>query len=145
MDNNNIVYEKKFTHIPEPTDDEIANAFNPNVDLSSFSKQLLESAVRVIMPERIEKCDFFITTAAKIAEYYQIDTIVREYENHLSAEFRVDFNNTYSGLKVIFDFADDICFQYEDGAVILCVSYYTHATYRSGERILPENDLEYIL
>lgn len=117
----------------------------PKKNLAMFCKQFFESTVQILMPERVQNCDFFISIAKRIAEFYEIDTIVTEHDDHLSAEFRIDCDNTYSGLKKIIELADDICFQVENNNIVLHTTYYTHATYRSGRRIIPEDDLDLMM
>ena len=110
-----------------------------------FCKQLLGSTVRVIMPDRVENSGFFIAMAKEIAEYYKMDTVITEHEDRLSAEFCINCDDTYAGLKQIIEFSDDICFRCDNGDVILSIIYYTYATYRSGKKIKPENDLEFMI
>ena len=150
MDNSKVIYEKKFTHLSAADCERLYAEVNTDFmaaakkDPALFCKQLLESTVRVIMPDRVENSDFFIAMAKEIAEYYEIDTVVTEHEDRLSAEFRINCDDTYAGLKQIIEFSDDVCFRCDNGDVILSIIYYTHATYRSGKRIKPENDLYFM-
>lgn len=149
MDNSNVIYEKKFTHLSAADCERLYAEVNTDFmavakkDPALFCKQLLESTVRVIMPDRVENSGFFIAMAKEIAEYYEIDTVVTEHEDRLSAEFRINCDDTYSGLKQIIEFSDDICFRYDNGDLILCIIYYTHATYRSGKQVTPEKRFEF--
>lgn len=151
MDNSKVIYEKKFHQLSDEDCERFYNEVNTDFmaaakkDPALFCKQLLESTIRVIMPDRVENSGFFIAMAKEIAEYYEMDTVVTEYEDRLSAEFRINCDDTYSGLKQIIKLSDDICFRCDNGDVILGTIYYTHATYRSGKRIKPENDLDFIL
>lgn len=136
MDNSKVIYKKKFHHLSEEDCERLYNEVNTdfmaasNKDPALFCKQLLESTVRVIMPDRVENSGFFIAMAKEIAEYYEMDTVVTEYEDRLSAEFRINCDDTYSGLKQIIELSDDICFRCNNGDVILGTIYYTHATFR---------------
>ena len=150
MDNGKVVYEKKFPHLSAEDCEQLYTEAKTDYmaaakkDLAMFCKRLLESTIRVIMPERVENCGFFIAMAKEIAEYYEIGTVVTEHDDRLSVEFRINCDDTYSGLKKIIEFSDDICFRCDNGDVILSIIYYTHATYRSGKKIKPENDLEFM-
>lgn len=145
MDNSKVIYEKKFHHLSEEDSERLHNEVNTDFmaaakkDPALFCKQLFESTVRAIMPDRVENSGFVIAMA-KNAEYYEMDTVVTEYEDRLSAEYRINYDDTYSGLKQIVELSDDICFRCDNGNVILCITYYTQATYRSGRKIKPEND-----
>ena len=149
MDNIKVIYEKKFHHLSEEDCERLYTEVNTDFmaaakkDPALFCKQLLESTVQVIMPDRVENSGFFIAMAKEIAEYYEMDTVVTEYEDRLSAEFRINCNDTYSGLKQIIELSDDICFRCDNGDVILGTIYYTHATYRSGKQVTPEKRFEF--
>lgn len=151
MDNSKVIYEKKFHHLSEEDCEQLYSEVNTDFMAAAkkapalFCKQLLESTVRVIMPERMENSGFFIAMAKEIPEYYEIDTVVTEHEDRLAAEFRINCDDTYAGLKQIIEFSDDICFRCDNGYVILCIIYYTQATYRSGRRIKPENDVDFMM
>ena len=43
--------------------------------------------MNVLMPERVKDQGFFIDAARCIAELYEIDTVVTEYENRLAESF----------------------------------------------------------
>ena len=149
MDNSKVIYEKKFHHLSEEECEKLYNEVNTDFmavakkDPALFCKQLLESTVRVIMPDRVENSGFFIAMAKEIAEHYETDAVVTEYEDRLSAEFRINCDDTYAGLKQIIEFSDDICFRCDNGDVILSIIYYTHATYRSGKQVTPETPFEF--
>ena len=149
MDNIKVIYEKKFHHLSEEDCERLYTEVNTDFmaaakkDPALFCKQLLESTVQVIMPDRVENSGFFIAMAKEIAEYYEMDTVVTEYEDRLSAEFRINCDDTYSGLKQIIELSDDICFRCDNGDVILGTIYYTHATYRSGKQVTPEKRFEF--
>ena len=55
--------------------------------------------MNVMMPERVQDQGFFIDAARCIAELYEIDTVVTEYENRLAASFRIDSDGVYSGMN----------------------------------------------
>lgn len=143
MEHNNILFEKKFPRPTMETEDLTCEESNEvtaapsEQGLSDRYKRTLEGKVNVLMPERVQEQGFFIDEARCIAELYEVDTVVTEYENRLAASFRIDFEGMYSGMKNIIRLADDIGFQFDDEGIVFNAIYYTHATYLSGRRISP--------
>lgn len=148
MENSRIIYEKKFPHLTPNDYDQICEQADkdtvPRVRPlpPDFFKNIVENTVRVMMPERVENCGFFIAMAKEFAEENEIDTIITEYEDRYIAVFSIDCDSTTFGLKNIIDYADDIHLRSEDDTVTVSVIYYTYATYRSGKRISPENEID---
>lgn len=142
----NVIYEKKFPHLSVDEGDHIyveskeTTSASIKQDTTNQTRKLFEKTVKILMPERLKGRDFFIDAAKCIAEFYEIDTAVIEYEDRLAASFRVDCNGLYSGIKGIIQLADDIGFRSDDGGVVLNVIYYTHATYLSGRKIAPTQE-----
>lgn len=150
MPDPNILYEKKCPHLKAEDYDHIyEEAINHTLedvkrDSAAMCKRVFESTVRVMMPERVENIGHFVDMAKELAEFYEIDTTVTEYEDRIVASFGVNSYCTFSGLKKIILFSDDIGFQYDGEGIILSIIYYTHATYRSGRKITPVNDLGFL-
>ena len=150
MPDPNILYEKKYPHLKVEDYDHIYDeaikhtAEDVKRDSATMCKRVFESTVRVMMPERVENIGHFVDMAKELAEFYEIDTTVTEYEDRIVASFGVDSYCTFSGLKKIVLFSDDIGFQYDGENIILDIFYYTHATYRSGRKISPVNDLGFL-
>lgn len=146
----NVVFEKKSPHLKMEDydriyDEEIKKTNGDTKrDSATMCKHLFENTVRVMMPERVENAEHFVDMAKELAEFYEIDTVVTEYEDRIVATFVVDVYNTFSGVKKIILFSDDISFQYKDGNIMLSVVYYTHAAYKSGRKIMPVNDLGFL-
>lgn len=147
----NVLFEKKFPHMRMEDYDRIYDEADKTAveqfekcDPKERCKRIFESTVRVMMPERLENRDHFVKMAMEVAEFYEIDTTVTEYEDRLCASFYVDGYGTFSGLKKIILFSDDIGFQSDGETVLLNVLYYTHATYRAGKKISPCNDLHFL-
>lgn len=146
MEDGNIIYEKRFRklstddyeHLYQEADKAVASYQRP--DPATFCKNLIENTIRVIMPDRIENCGFFIAMAKDTAETNEIDTLIIEYEDRYIAEFHISCDSTNFGLKELIDFADDISFGCDGDHAIVSVIYYTHATYRSGHRVTPEEE-----
>ena len=150
MPDPNILYEKKCPHLKAEDYDHIyEEAINHTLedvkrDSAAMCKRVFESTVRVMMPERVENIGHFVDMAKELAEFYEIDTTVTEYEDRIVASFDVNSYCTFSGLKKIILFSDDIGFQYDGERIILSIIYYTYATYRSGRKITPVNDLGFL-
>ena len=101
-------------------------------------RKLFENTVRVLMPERVEGKKYFIQLAKDIAASYGIDTTITEYDDRLVAAFTVDCYNQYAFFRKILFISDEIHFDNKGENVIFSLAYYTHATYRSGRRITPD-------
>lgn len=146
----NTLFEKKYPHMEmtdyDPKFEEITKNADECImrDSIAMCKRVFESTVRVMMPERIENRDYYVDMAKELAEFYEIDTTVTEYEDRLVASFCVDSYNTFSGMKKIILFSDDISFQCDGERIILSIIYYTHTTYRNGKIISPCNDLHFL-
>ena len=146
MYSSKIIYEKKFPKITrEEYDQRIEDTYSElppfrHQDSQTFVKNLLESVVRIIIPDRMENSGFFISMAKQVAEHNEIDTVITEYEDRYVAEFHVDNDSTSFGLKDLIGYADHVSFGCEEGNAIVGVIYYTHATYRSGRQITPDEE-----
>lgn len=64
MDNSKVIYEKKFPHLSAADCERLYAEVNTDFmaaakkDPALFCKQLLESTMRVIMPDRVENSGF---------------------------------------------------------------------------------------
>ena len=71
MDNSKVIYEKKFPHLSAADCERLYAEVNTDFmaaakkDPALFCKQLLESTIRVIMPDRVENSGFFIAWQKK--------------------------------------------------------------------------------
>lgn len=147
MANYNVIYEKKFPEILIEDDGifddkkaESSDSYHPR-DSAEICKRVFESTVHVIMPERVENIDYFVKMAQELAEIYEIDTTVTEYEDKLVASFIVNTYNTFSDFKKIILFCDGIGFRLDNDRIFFDLIYYTHATFRNGKMIYPYKDL----
>lgn len=150
MEPSKIIYEKKFPHATDKyeavyAEEDIETNTPVQHESAVFYKRLIENTVRIVIPERAENQGFFIAQAKKIAERNEIDTSVMEYEDRLVAEFRIGDDSPNFGIKGIIEYADDVCFGCDEGEVVLSVIYYTHATYRSGKKVTPEDGPKYLM
>lgn len=148
MENNNIIYEKRYPKLTtedydrmlEETESELSSY--KRLDSATFFKNLMENTVRIVIPERMENRGFFIAMAKEVAENNRIDLIITEYEDRYIAEFYIDCDSTNFGLKELISYADDIRVGCDKENAVVSIIYYTHAIYRSGKRISPENEID---
>lgn len=149
MYSSKIIYEKKFPKITrEEYDQRIEDTYSElppfrHQDSQTFVKNLLESVVRIIIPDRMENSGFFISMAKQVAEHNEIDTVITEYEDRYVAEFHIDNDSTSFGMKDLIEYADHVSFGCKDENAVVGVIYYTHATYRSGKQVTPEKQFEF--
>jgi len=149
MDSGKIIYEKQFPKLTmmdyskmlEETEKDLPSFKRQDSD--TFFQNLLKDVVRIVIPDRLENCDFFISMAKQVAEHNGIDIVITEYEDRYVAEFHVDNDSTSFGLKDLIGYADHVSFGCEDGNAIVGVIYYTHATYRAGKQVAPEKRFEF--
>lgn len=141
-----ILFEKKYSQFIQ---DCCNSALNSNgaeqredgasINTDEYVRKLITESVCVIMPERIEGRDYFIDLAKEIAEAYLIDIVIRERKDRINVTYTLDYEAEFSCLKPIIQLADELTFQSNNSnsAVLASLDYYTHATYRSGVKVLP--------
>lgn len=147
MYNCRIIYEKSFPKISledydqriEDTKKEFSSFKHP--DSQTFLKNLLESIVRIEIPERVEKSSYFLTKAKEVAECNEVDIQIIEYSDRYATEFHIDSERNIEGLKELIEYADTVNFSCDGRNAIVCLIYYTHATYRYGKQISPEKPI----
>ena len=143
---NTIIYEKKNSQFIQDCcnatldlDSSSQNEDGARINIDDYVGKLITESVCVIMPERIEKREYFIDLAKEIAGVYLIDIVIRERKDRITVTYALDYEAGFSCLKPIIQLADELTFQSSNGnsAVFASLDYYTHATYRSGVRVLP--------
>lgn len=140
-----IIYEKKYQQwFQKAENPEVNTAVKETVPANyasaeDFFSKLLEKAVFVLLPERVEKVPSFINLAIRIGEGCLADTTIVEYENYISVTYALQKNvpYSYSGLKKLAMMADEVSFQNDENNIYVSFDYYTYATYRSGKRVFP--------
>ena len=135
----NIIYEKRFPKLSQADYTRIVKEIRKNDiynqrDSEAVVKNLLESLVRIVIPERIEKLGFFIAMAKEIAEQNEIDTVISECEDRYIATFYLDCSSTSFGLKELIEYGDDISIGCEGENAVVSIIYFTHRTYCSSKR-----------
>lgn len=138
-----IIYEKKYqqwfqkaenadveTSAQEETPGRYHNA-------EEFIKKLLDKAVFILIPERVESVPAFINLAIRTGEACLADTTIVEYDNHISAIYTLQKDVPYSAIKELALIADEVSFRNDEQNIYVSFDYYTYATYKSGKRIFP--------
>ena len=141
-----IIYEKKYSPLMQEDfisteETGINKTAMTESDSESYFKKIFENTVMVMIPERIEGREMFIDATKEMGEFYQIDTVITEHDDRISATYSVDCGVNFRGLKKIISLADDLNFRSNEETVLLTLIYYTHATYRSGRKISPPHEL----
>lgn len=151
MDNGKIIYEKRFPKLTMSDynamleESEIELPAFQRQDSTTFFQNLLKNIVRIVMPERIKTCAFFISMAKQVAEHNEVDTVITEYEDCFVAKFYIGNDNTSFGLKKLIEYSDTVNFGYEEKCAVISVNYYTHAIYRNGKRVAPDNEMDFLI
>lgn len=139
-----LIFEKKFPKMSMEDYDVLVDCYSKTeapfrqLDNTSMCRKIIEESVRIPIPGRIEAKRKFIDQAKEVADLYAIDTVVMEYEDHLTASFSVDCYENYTGLHGIIQLSDDISFRQDTDNMKFLLTLYTHATYLNGRRITPE-------
>ena len=107
---------------------------------SALCKQIIENSVRVLMPERLENLDYFISVTKEIADLYEMDVLITEYDEKITVRLKLDIDGSFPALKRLILLTDDISFDCgeKERQIIIMLTYYTHAIYRSGKQVFPE-------
>lgn len=149
MDSGKIIYEKQFPKLTmmdyskmlEETEKDLPSFQRQDSD--TFFQNLLKDVVHIVIPDRIENCAFFISMAKQVAEHNEIDIVITEYEDRYVAKFYIGYDNTRFGLKELSEYSDTVNFGSENECAVICMNYYTHATYRSGKQVTPEKRMDF--
>lgn len=142
-----IIFEQKYSQfiqdicndVPE-NHSEISAGTITGRESYAYMKNLLENTVCVLIPNRMEKSNYFINLAKEIAEAYLIDIVIREHHDRITVLYTLDYDASFHCLKPIIHLADEFSFHDGNEAVLISLEYYTHATYQSGHKVLPLSD-----
>ena len=107
---------------------------------SALCKKILESTVSVLMPERLENLDYFISVTKEIADLYEMDVLITEHDEKITVRLKLDIDGSFPALKRLILLTDDISFDCgeKERQITILLTYYTHAIYRSGKQAFPE-------
>lgn len=146
MMDSSIIFSKKYSQFirdccdfVSSADDAQSEKTGTSINADNYVRKLITESVCVIMHERVDGRNYFINLAKEIAEAYLIDIVVRGRKDRITVTYTLDYEAGFSCLKPIIQLADELTFQSSNSntAVLVSLDYYTHATYRSGVRLLP--------
>ena len=147
-----LVYEKKYSqeklsnlcHTTQVIMGETEpSSLPPSFD--AFYKKLVEDTVCVIIPPRAALEEVFIQEAIDVSELYKIDIRIEKRTSHIVAMLSFDYGGNMLALNPILSMADDYSFSRGTNGRDLTISldFYTHAVYRNGHLVAPENINKY--
>lgn len=91
------------------------------------------------LPERIKNCELFIEKAIELSEYYEMDVVIKRYDDSVSVHYFFD-GGSIRNINQLLGMADEISL-WKDVLgynIELTLTYYTHAKMRRGRVITPQ-------
>lgn len=145
MEEGKVIFEKKYPKLDwaeleaEMEKERKFCSGDQNLTADEIVDRMSKDIKTVEMPERRKTVIAFIQNVTQIAETYEVDVRITQYETHVTADFFFDGGGRMGFLKEAIAYADDISiFQDKDGADFkLSIDHYTHAVYRKGRKVLP--------
>lgn len=139
---NSILFEENYSQLIKSALNSVEaeqHEDGQRINTDDYVRKLITESVCVIMPERMVERDYFIDLAKEIAEDYLIDIVIRERKDRITVTYTLDYEAGFSCLEPIIQLSDELTFRSSNSnsAVLASLDYYTHATYRSGEKVLP--------
>lgn len=137
-----IIYQKKFPPHESPDVETHDDELPENIQFPSFDKlmeRITKETAYVVIPEREERAKVFINKAIEASETYEFDLTIEKRIPRISAWFCIDPLGPMTQMLAVIKEADDIDFlpAKEEGKLILCLDFYTHAEYVRGKRTRP--------
>lgn len=138
-----VIFQRTYQHLedyvdlPEPEcdateDDRAAEEFVHGLFLKN-----LKERVFLLRPERMDGQKQFVNKAIAISENCEIDLVVMEHADRVTAEFTIWGIAGVTQMKEIFQMADEIWFLcgLKDNEARITLEYFTHAVYQGESRI----------
>lgn len=151
-----IIYEKHYPHksfeeemkemeeyCSKMGKDESVVDLQPSFE--EFYKDMIENRTLILLPEKANRAQDFIDLAIKTGKFYELDTIIRKADSHITASYSFDSGGDMMILLPILREADNIAFfagirGYE---ITMSIDFYTHAVFHHGRLVYPADiDLE---
>lgn len=92
------------------------------------------------IPERESESRDFIDMAIRVSDEYQLDLIIKQDNECITASYTVESGPCPEALKPLFILADryffTVCKNYQ---LMISLDYFTHRVYRNGRLIAPIN------
>lgn len=134
-----ILYEQ---HFPRDEEDEFDTLLK---DIALYGNR---EEVRVLVPltERRDKVERFVQRAVDTSYYYETDVEIVQYDCRISAKYTVydEHAGSLGAFIDLLNLADD--FNFEPGVdeknnpvVFVTADYYTHAEYKNGRHVAPQD------
>lgn len=152
-----MVYEKHYPHktfeeemqkLEEISsvmqdDEEDKRWVNLPSSFEEFYKDMMENRTLIIIPDKINRAKDFIRLAIRISELYELDTVIRRNDSHISVDYSFDSGGDMMFLLPILREADSISFFSGIGGyeITISIDFYTHAVFLHG-RLTHPIDLE---
>lgn len=141
-----VIYQKEYPHLSYEEWDHLGDDVGQPKEYrypggsSALCKQIIENSVRVLMPERLENLDYFISVTKEIADLYEMDVLITEYDEKITVRLKLDIDGSFPALKRLILLTDDISFDCgeKERQISILLTYYTHAIYRAGKQVFPE-------
>lgn len=139
----NVIFQRIYQHledyvdIPEPE----CGATEDDRDAEEFVHELflknLKERVFLLRPERMDGQKQFVNKAIAISENCEIDLVVMEHVDRVTAEFTIWGIAGVTQMKEIFQMADEIWFScgLKDDEARITLEYFTHAVYHDGKQV----------
>lgn len=140
---NKIIFKKVYSRVDDLLRE--IGGCDPNLpeeevfasSLRELLKKDCEEKVFVLIPQRVEQQELFIDASIALSEAYQIDLLIMEHTDRISAAFTVAYAANLPRMKELVQIADDINFICGPGEneMQIILDYYTHSIYRNGVKI----------
>lgn len=145
MMRNDVIYEKRFPKLEQPSLDEMeeitasSNDEKEHLTFEEIMERIYKDVVYILMPERVAKAKSFIRKAIAVSELYEMDIKIEHHLSYISVNYYFDCGGCMKHLIEIISEADEIAFfrPKEGYDIIMSLDFYTHAVYRKGRRIEP--------
>lgn len=138
-----VIFQRTYQHledyvdITEPECDTIEDDRDDENFVHGLVLKNLKERVFLLRPERIDGQKQFVRKAIAISENCEIDLMVVEHMDRVTAEFTILGIAGGTQMKEIFQMADEIWFSCgpKDNEARITLEYFTHAVYRGESRI----------
>lgn len=135
-----IIYKKEF---PRDNFEELlkeqTERKEPDLSFDEFMQRGNENRFSTPIPNRVNGAQAFIAAAKDVSELYQLDVLITEHIDHISADFYFNAGGSMRYFKEVMRLADDISFfaNMRGYEIIMSLDYYTHAVFKGGRQVYP--------
>lgn len=140
-----VIYEKTF---PSPLEEfkkvearvkEEDEDSGEHITFDELIERIYGGIEYIDIPQKAKVADGFVKFAIKLAEEYEIDTLIKRYYSHISVNYYFDSMASLTILRKIMFAADNITLhtKVKGHDVELTLDFYTKAECRNGRQIHP--------